>query len=138
MPISYSIDQERGLVLTRVTGELDVAMTEEYFGALQQDARCPAGAIEIVDFSDVTDFAIRYGEMIRIANAYQGTKLTRKIRATVFHCPSDLSYGIARMLQTFHEVANPGHVVTVTRSREELDACIADLRADQADPGDPR
>ena len=136
MPITYSFDQERGLVLTEVTGELSISITEDYFARLQQDKNCPEKAIEIVDFSGVTDFAIQYSEMRKITETYQITKSTRNIRATVFNCPSDLSYGIARMLQTLHEIANVKHAVTITRSHEELEKCIEELRSNQSDTGD--
>lgn len=136
MPIIYSFDQERGLVLTKVSGKLSIAITEDYFARLQQDNNCPKEAIEIVDFSGITDFAIQYGEMRNITERYQGTKSARDISATVFNCTSDLSYGIARMLQTLHEITNVKHKVTITRSQEELDKCIEGLRSNHADAGD--
>jgi len=135
MPITYSFDQERGLVLTRATGKLSIAITEDYFARLQQDKNCPKGAIEIVDFSGISDFAIQFGEMKKITETYQSTKSARDIRATVFNCTSDLSYGIARMLQTLHEITNMKHTVIITRSREELDKCIEELRSNHAGAG---
>ena len=136
MPISYSFDQDQGLILTRVTGELSIAITEDYFYRLQHDQDCPAKAVEIVDFSGVTDFAIHYGEMSRITDRYQNTKSTKGILATIFNCTSELSYGIARMLQTLHELANKNHVVIITRTQEELRRCIENLRSNQPDTGD--
>jgi len=136
MPITYSIDQERRLILTKVTGNLSIALTEDYFARLQQDDTCPDDAIEIVDFSGVTDFAIQSGEMREITQTYQSTKSTRDIRATVFNCTSDLSFGIARMLQTFHEIANKNHMVIITRSQEELTQCIKALQSNPPDAGD--
>jgi hypothetical protein len=134
MPITYAFDQDQGLILTRVTGELSIGLTQDYFSRLQQDRECPAKAIEIVDFSGVTDFAIDYGEMSTITSKYQRTKSTRGILATVFNCTSELSYGIARMLQTLHELANEHHVVIITRTREELTRCIAKLRSNPSYP----
>ena len=135
MPITYSFDQDQGLILTRVTDELSIALTEDYFARLQQDEDCPENAIEIVDFSGVTDFAIHYREMSKITNKYQSTKSKKGIRATVFNCTSELSYGIARMLQTLHEIANEKHDVIVTRSPEELTRCIEELRSNPSDKG---
>ena len=134
MPIDYSFDPEARLILTRVTGALTIALTEDYFKRLGLDGGCPAEAIEVVDFSGVSDFAIQFGEMRKITEMYQTTKRTRRILATVFHCNSDLSYGIARMLKTLHQIANEEHPVTVTRSEEERDRCIEALRS-TADPG---
>lgn len=136
MPITYSFDQERRLIVVRVTGELTIALTEDYFTLLQQDSNFPEEAIEIVDFSGVTDFALYYGEMSKITQRYQSMKSTRDIRATVFNCTSDLSYGIARMLQTLHERANEKHTVIITRSREQLAKSIEDMSSNQADTSD--
>ena len=133
MPITYSFDQKRSLVLTKVTGELSIAITKDYFERLKQDKSCPENAIEIVDFSGVTDFVIHYGEMRAITETYQSTKSAKNILATVFNCTSNLSYGIARMLKTLHEIANSNHTVNVTRSKEELDKCIEELRSDHTD-----
>ncbi len=131
MPITYSIDQERRLVLTKVSGALSIAITTDYFERLQQDKDCPERAIEIVDFSDVTDFILQYGEMREITETYQSTKSKRDILATVFNCTSELSYGIARMLQTLHEITNEKHNVIITRSQEELAECVEKLQSNQ-------
>lgn len=128
MPITYSFDPINQLVLTQVQGDLTLSCTEDYFARLQQDPDCPEDAIEIVDFSDVTDFSLQYGEMSAITHQYQSTKSTKKISATIFHCTSDLSYGIARMLQTLHEIRNDQHTVVITRSPEQLEEQISQLR----------
>jgi hypothetical protein len=70
MSITYSFDQDQGLIFARVTGELNIALTEDYFARQQKDEDCPEKAIEIVDFSGVSDFAIQYGEMSTITNQY--------------------------------------------------------------------
>lgn len=132
MPITYSFDKKRDLVLTKVTGKLSIADTMDYFARLQQDKECPEKVIEIVDFSDVTDFAIQYGEMEKITKNYQSTRLTKGIQATVFNCISDLSYGIARMLKSLHNIANAEHTVIITRSQEELSTCIEELRSNHS------
>jgi hypothetical protein len=138
MPITYSFDQARKLILTKVTGGLTIALTEDYFDRLQQDRDCPEDAIEVVDFSGVSDFAIHYGEMSEITRKYQKPKTIRNIRATIFNCPSDLSYGIGRMLQTLHEMTNEKHTVIVTRSQEETDTRIQELRSHKPDAGESK
>lgn len=133
MPITYSFDPERRLILTQVVGKLDITKTLTYFECLEQDESCPDEAIEVVEFSDVTDFSIQYGEMKTITARYQGAKSRRNIRATVFNCASDLSYGIARMLKTLHNLVNEKHAVIITRSHEELDRRIDELKSNHPD-----
>ena len=135
MPITYSFDHDQGLILTCVTGELNIALTEDYFARLQLDEDCPEKAIEIVDFSGVKDFAIYYGEMSTITKSYQSAKSIKGIRATIFSCTSELSYGVARMLKALHEIANEKHVVIITTSQEELTRCIEELRSNKSDTG---
>ena len=130
MPITYTTDRERRLIHTEVSGDLTVAGTIEYFDCLQQDSGCPDEAVEIVDFTEVTDFSIQYGDMRVITQRYQGAKATRRILATVFNCPSPLSCEIGRMLQTLHELKNEKHLVEITRSEQEMAECIQKLRSE--------
>jgi hypothetical protein len=129
MPITYTIDPELGLISTEVTGALTTAETLEYFKNLASDPGCPEQAIEIVDFSEVTDFSLQYSQMHTITQEYQPTKATKEIVATIFHCPSDLAYGIGRMLQTLHEIANPNHVACLAKSQEDVERVITDVRS---------
>ena len=138
MPITYSIDQERGLVLTKVSGNLNITKTIEYFDCLQQDSDCPDEAIELVDFTEVTDFSIQYGDMRDITKKYQSAKTARHILATIFNCPSTLSYGIGRMLQALHEVANEKHLVAIARSEQEMAKYIELFRSNKPNGGGKR
>jgi hypothetical protein len=131
MPIAYTFDHDLGLILTRVTEELTIEHTLDYFRRLSLDPDCPDAAIEVVDFSDVTDFSLRYSQMRGIAQQYQPTKAIKRIRATVFYCSSDLEYGIGRMLLMLHELVNPQHIVRLTRSKENLEQMINALRSNK-------
>ena len=128
MPIRYSFDNDEQLIRTVVTGELNTPDTLEYFAALASDPDCPSDAIEIVDFSAVTDFSLQFAQMYEITHGYEPTRATRMITATLFHCPSDLAFGIGRMLQSLHEMVNPDHITHVARTEEELKEFIALLR----------
>lgn len=124
MPITYAFDTKRSLINTKVSGILSMEDTIAYFEELQKNPLCPARAIEIVDFSEATDFVLQYSQMRSITQNYQLTKKTKEIVATVFLCPSDLSYGIGRMLQVLHHMNNPDHVVEVIKNRDELEEFI--------------
>jgi len=128
MPITYDFDQKDRLILTKVSGELTTADTVKYFSCLEQDDNCPEDAIEIVDFTNVTDFVLKYNNMKEITGEYQDTKSIKKILATIFICPSPLSFGIGRMLQTIHQITNEKHVVIIVRSEAELERSIKDFR----------
>ena len=120
MPIEYNISPDGLLIETRPSGVLDAEETVEYFKKLKNDNRLKPGACEIVDFQDVTEFRISNVESRHITELYQGAKSSRLISQTIFVCTSDLAYGIGRMLQSYHNMSNPDHLVTVVRSENEL------------------
>ena len=129
MPITYTFDHDLRLIRTKATGALSTPETLEYFKRLTSDPGCPDEAIEIVDFSWVTHFTFDYSEMCTITKQYQPIKTTKRIPATIFVCPSELQYGIGRMLEALHGIANPEHVVRVTRSPEDQEEVIDALRS---------
>jgi hypothetical protein len=124
MSIEYNVSQNGLRIDTRVKGVLDIKQTIEYFDKLKVDERIKPGAIEIVNFNDVTDFKLSYLESGKITKNYQEPKEYQLINTTIFVCKTDLAYGIGRMLQTLHEITNPKHVVKVVRSENELDDVI--------------
>ena len=131
MPISYKIDREQDLIYTKVSGQLTIKMTIEYFKCIQEDENIRNDAIEIVDFDNVDDFTISYSDMRIITQSFQTAKSKKHILGTIFMSKSDVAYGIARMLQTLHEIANKQHIVVVVRSDEELNGIINALRSDK-------
>ena len=95
----------------------------------QVDNTVPNATIEIVDFSEVTDFSLDYAQIHQITKEYQPAKATRGIIATVFCCPSDVAYGIGRMLETLHSSANPNHEVRLVRSQADVEQVVSELRS---------
>ena len=127
MTIEYNVSQDGLRIETFPKGVLDMEQTVEYFFRIQNDKKIQPGAIEIVYFTHVTDFRISFSESERITESYQGAKNKQRIAATIFVCQQDLAYGIGRMLQTLHEIANPDHKVVVVRSENDIDAVINSL-----------
>ncbi len=131
MPIDYTVSEDGKFVYTTPSGVLNIEDTLQYFTELSADKRLKHGCIEIVCFSQVTEFQLTYTESEAITLSYQGPKRERKISSTIFVCESDLAYGIGRMLQTLHEIANPEHIVIVVRSKEALEQQIDHIRPNQ-------
>ena len=127
MDIEYRIEDNGMRIYTGPKGVLTIEQTLEYFKRLKNDTRIKQGALEIVDFKEVTDFKISYVESQRITRSYQEPKGIRMIRATLFICESDLAYGVGRMLQTLHEITNSDHLVVLVRSGNEVESVIRSL-----------
>ena len=120
MSIEYNVSQDGLRIETFPKGLLDIKETIDYFSRLKNDKRIMQGAVEVVYFKYVSDFKISYSESEEITERYQGPKALQMIDATIFVCETDLSYGIGRMLQTFHQITDPKHKVVVVRSESEL------------------
>ena len=121
MTIEYNVSQEGLRIETYPKGLLNIKETIDYFESLKKDERIKPGAMEIVYFGYVTDFQISYSDSEIITRRYQDPKSKQMIEATIFVCETNLAYGIGRMLQALHEIANPNHHVEVVRSRQELE-----------------
>ena len=124
MSIDYQVSEDGLKIETHPKGKLDIKDTLVYFESLKTDGNIKQGAIEIVYFKHVTDFEISYQESERITRSYQKPKALQKIKATIFICESTIAYGIGRMLQTMHEIANPDQQVLVLRSEKDLEKFI--------------
>jgi len=121
MSIEYHVSQNGLRIETFPKGILDLEETVNYFERLKNDENIKHGAIEVVYFTHVTDFKISYLESETITKRYQEPKARQMIKATIFVCETNLAYGIGRMLQTLHEIANPEHKVVVVRSESEIE-----------------
>jgi hypothetical protein len=121
MPIEYEVSQDGKRIDVFPKGVLDIDQTINYFKRLEFDSSVKPNAIEVVDFSDVTDFKISYLEIQNITKNYQKPKSSQIIHATIFFCKSTVAFGIGRMLQTLHEIANPEHKVFVVKTDTELE-----------------
>ena len=127
MKIPYDV-RENGLrIYAYPQGVLDMDMTLDYFERLKADTNVARGAIEIVDFKDVTDFRLSYLESQQITARYQEPKAVRTIAATIFVCESSLAFGIGRMLLVLHEMANENHKVVLVRFEKEVESVIRAL-----------
>ena len=133
MPIEYEVSQDGKRIDVSPKGVLDVSQTIDYFKRLEFDSSLKPNAIEIVDFSGVTDFRISYLEIQNIAQSYQKPQSAQIIHATVFVCKSTVAFGIGRMLQTLHEIANPEHKVFVVKTDAELEEQLSKLQQEIQD-----
>ena len=124
MTIEYNVSQDGTRINTFPKGVLDIKETIDYFNRIKRDTKIKPGAVELVDFTDVTDFKISYVESKKITQTYQEPKNSLMIDKTIFVCKTDLAYGIGRMLQTFHEITNPKHKVVVVKSEIELEQIL--------------
>lgn len=93
MPIEYTIDAERRLILTNVTGVVAPADMLEHYRTLAADPAFDPEFDALVDFSGAAPFEAKGEEIRDIARAVPNARGTR--RALVVD--RDLHYGFGRM-----------------------------------------
>ena len=97
MPVNHEIDEDRNLVIARVTGSVDEKTLLEHLTRVKQDARLRPGYRSWFDLSeaDPGDFG---GDFVRRAAdvAARFDERTGKARVAIL-APGDLLFGLARM-----------------------------------------
>ena len=71
MSIEYTVSRDGLRIEAFPSGTLDMNATTDYFRRLKDDKRIAQGAIEIVYFTEITDFDISYLESESIAESYR-------------------------------------------------------------------
>jgi hypothetical protein len=74
MSINYDVSQNGLRIETFPKGALEAKGTIDYFAKLKNDMRIQKGAVEVVNFKDVTDYQVSYLECEAIAENYQEPK----------------------------------------------------------------
>ena len=127
MPVRYEYDQDQSIVNTYPYGELSTLEIADYFKEMIRDDEIRIGFIEVVHFKDVENFRFSYNEAEYILKAYNALNDEKNVRATIFIAERDMHYGMARMLQTLHEMNNSGDNMFVVRTEEGVKQVIAEI-----------
>src|SRR5262249_42597779 len=121
MPVTYRIDPERRLIVTRCTGETTLPEVLAHFDELERDPTCPPGADVRLDLTRITSLP-NVGQ-IRSA-AERAGDASRKVRfgALAVVAQNEELFGVARLFEMFTQRV-------FTRSRvfatfEEADAWL--------------
>lgn len=124
MAIKYEYSPSSNIVHVCPHGEHSLKDVLNLFKDLINDVEIKHSFINVVDLENVERFLFDSREGEHIAQKSNGLKAKKKIRATVFIGKRDLAFGIARMMQIFHEINDPTYDVYVARSREEANGII--------------
>jgi hypothetical protein len=130
MAIHYHFDRKWKIVYAKGIGIVSLTDLLEYGRevlALPDDL---TGAVEYVDLSAATDIAVTYQSAQQMIDIYKGW-MERGIAGSVLYAPSDLCYGLARMISSVISsvsgIKDGGALVTRTPiSPEDLRAWLAE------------
>src|SRR5512140_2891860 len=119
MPLAYTIDANRRLIVVRAAGVLtegDVTRVREH---ILRDPAFDPTYDQLFDASNVEDIALSKESMARLAD----TSILAPAVRRAFVAMTTLQYGMARMFTTMSEQRN--HVTQVFRGLEEAEAWLA-------------
>lgn len=134
MPVPYTYDRIRNTVDCRPFGAVVISEVAGFFDAVMADAEIVDGWIEVVYIEGVDDFRFSSSEAHTIPEKIRQLRDRKGLRGTVIIADSQLHFGMARMIQTLHELADDNYPTRVIRSEEELDGLLGEL-ASESPPG---
>lgn len=107
----------------------------QLFRKLNRDKKIKPDFIEIVDLSDINKFQIPSEQGRSLTQFHSELRAGKNVKATIFVVRTDLQFGIARMMQTLHEIEDSEYAVYVVRSEDEARNKVLELRAGINAPG---
>jgi len=142
MAIDYTYESDNRIVRTEARGIISARDICNYVSEIIGRVDIASGFIEIVDIEKVEDFQFKYSDTDALRSLWP--KFVKKgCLYSIIHAPTDLSYGLMRMLKTVllmgDDTQGPGF--EVVRTREEVIAGIKKARTQQgasADADKPR
>ena len=135
MSIDYTYEPDNRIIRTEARGIISATDMVDYVSEIIGRADIESGFIEIVDIENVEDFHFKYSDTEALSSLWP--KVAEKgCLCSIIHAPSDLGYGLMRMLQAVLLAGSdtPGQGFEVVRSREEVLACVTRTRAQYSAP----
>ena len=127
MPIKYEYDAEKNVVHCRPFGKLSVPEVGDYFNDLMTDDRIRSGFVEVIHLDKVEDYLFSAFEAREIALSFEKIRKQKDVNGSIFIGRSELHFTIARMMQLFNELNNPGHSVLIVRREDQAEKLIKEI-----------
>src|SRR4051812_48479308 len=116
MPCDYSIDAKRGLVITVLSGIVTLPEGLEHQVRVMKDPEFSPDFRQIIDSTKAIKIQLDSEEIRQIAQISPFSSNSR--RAILAN--SAFMYGMARMLQSYREIAGGQEMVRIFQDREEM------------------
>lgn len=129
MPITYTIDESRQLVVTKVVGRISEVELRAHAASAARDPRVQACVRAIVDITESAEPSFDTKVISDLAMTARSPD-DLSARRVALIAPSDTSYGLARVFQGFREGIGGGDV-QVFRTRPEGEVWLG-LKSDSA------
>jgi hypothetical protein len=126
MPITYQIDEARGLIRTRCVGHVVFAEVEAHFREVGNHDSLPDPLDVLLDLTALESVP-ESAQVSSVAREIEALQQSVRWHACVVVASSDLLFGMSRVLQAFAE----GHFAhfNVTRDLEQAERWLASVRS---------
>jgi len=130
MAITYTYDQTKNLVLVKAKGVISLQDIIKHQEKVSEDLNIKAGFIEIIDMSESTDLQISYISSQTLIGAW-GKWKHKSHKGSIMYAPTDIAFGIMRMMKTLIEMEQSSETVPhlVTRNKDDIPELIRKIRA---------
>ena len=125
MAIDYVYEPAERIIRTEARGIISARDINNYVSEIVGRVDIASGFIEIVNLEEVEDFEFKYSDTDTLKSLWP--KFVEKgCLCSIIYAPTDLGYGLMRMLQTVlvGDDDTPGQGFEVVRTRKEVLACI--------------
>ena len=127
LAVSFTYEDENNLLWIRMSGVVTPDVADEYTEFMEANDDVRPGYIEVVDFTDATDFELSYQSIRRVTDVLSELKDKRGYSGTVMIAPNDFSFGIGRMVSAISEAAKIADM-RVVRDKSQVYRAIEELR----------
>ena len=122
MPISYCFDKSTAILQSKFSGIIVFSELVEYLNSVVADQTIGSQFVELVDMQGAVDLQVYFSELHPLGALWQ-RYIDKGCLATVLVAPTDLSFGIARMIKSViedSEAGNRGAFVVVKSMAEAI------------------
>ncbi len=126
MPVSYTIDADKGILRTRCCGHLTLPEVVDHFRALEQDPACPDRVDVFLDLTAV-DSLPDPGQMPAVIGQLKRVSGRVRFGACAIVTDRDALFGMMRMFEAMGE--EYFRVTRTFRTAGEAEAWLASLQA---------
>ena len=137
MAIDYAYEPDERIVRTQARGIISAKDMYNYVSEIIGRVDITSGFIEIVDIEKVEDFEFKYSDTDALRSLWPNM-VKKGCSCSIIYAPTDLGYGLMRMLQTVLLGGDdtPGQGFEVVRTRKEVLACIKEAGTQQGASAD--
>lgn len=113
MPISNNYDRTRNIVFTKVQGILYVGDLLEHFNALEEDLKDSSGALHVVDFSEMSQFAFSIRIADVVPEAYKSLIAKGILRGTLVYGINENAHNMQGMFSVIRHICGSSDIIKI-------------------------